>query len=49
MQQLLTNDPHDLHRGVPGADAGDPLGEGPLVDEAQLEGVTPVVPYIHIF
>ena len=37
----LTNNAHDLHGGVPGADAGDPLGEGPLVDKAQLKGITP--------
>ena len=42
----LTNDAHDLHGGVPGADAGDPLGEGPLVDEAQLKGITPNHQYV---
>ena len=35
----LTYDPHDLHGGLPAANVGHPLGEGPLVDEAELEGV----------
>ena len=30
-----------LHGGLPGPDTLDPLREGPLVDVAQLEGVTP--------
>ncbi len=37
---FLTNNPHDLHGSLPAADVADPLGEGPLVDEAELEGVT---------
>jgi hypothetical protein len=31
----------DLHGGLPGPDALDPLWEGPLVQVAQLEGVAP--------
>ena len=31
----------DLHGGLPGPDALDPLREWPLVDVAQLEGVAP--------
>jgi len=34
-----TYDPHDLHGGLPAADVAHALGEGPLVDEAELEGV----------
>jgi hypothetical protein len=35
----ITYDPHDLHGCLPAADVANTLGEGSLVDEAELEGV----------
>jgi hypothetical protein len=35
----ITYDPHDLHGCLPAADVANSLGEGSLVDEAELEGV----------
>ncbi len=35
----ITYDPHDLHGCLPATDVANTLGEGSLVDEAELEGV----------
>jgi hypothetical protein len=35
----ITYDPHDLHGCLPAANIANSLGEGSLVDEAELEGV----------
>lgn len=36
-----SNDSHELHGGLPGANAVDPLAKRPLMNKTELESVTP--------